>query len=338
MEIRRLRTFETITRTGTVTAAANELGIAPSSVSEQIRVLEKSVGVTLFERGPRGMTLTSAGERMRDWARRLLDQAEQARREVAEAAPPLRLGALESIAATHVPSVLARLAARRPDLRVQVAADGNRDDLLAAVVAGRLDAALLLDTGARLGELGFEPPPTALAFVDLEPIGLTLVAAPDHPLGDRVRITGDDLRGHRLLVNVAACSFRLAGDRLLGTGVEQVRVGSVAVIRAWAEQGLGVALLPTFAVADQLASGKLIRLALDAPDLTLRLVWRPDRESVPGLREVLYAAASPAQTAGPRAPTAETPAPAPVAAPTAPAAVPAPAPAPTPAVAPPARR
>lgn len=239
------------------------------------------------------MTLTPAGERMRDWALRLLDQAEQARREVAEAAPPLRLGALESIAATHVPSVLARLGARRPDLRVQVSSDGTHDDLLAAVVAGRLDATLVLDTGTWLGELGFEPPSTALAFVDLEPIGLALVAAPGHPLEGRSRITGDDLRGHRLLVNVAACSFRLAGDRLLGAEVEQVRVGGVAVIRAWTEQGLGVALLPIFAVADQLASGKLIRLALDAPDLTLRLVWRPDRESLPGLREVLYAAAAP---------------------------------------------
>ncbi|MFF7246976.1 LysR family transcriptional regulator [Embleya sp. NPDC008237] len=293
MELRQLRTFETVTRTGTVTAAANVLGIAPSSVSEQIRVLEKSVGVALFDRGPRGMTLTSAGERMRDWAHRLLDQAEQARREVAEAAPPLRLGALESIAATHVPPVLARLGARRPDLRVQVRSDGTRDDLLEAVAAGRLDAALILDTGTWLGELGFEPPPAALAFVDLEPVGLVLVAAPGHPLGGRSPIVGDDLRGHRLLVNAAACSFRLAGDRLLGAEVEQVRVGGVAVIRAWAEQGLGVALLPAFAVADQLASGKLIRLALDAPDLSLRLVWRPDRESVPGLREVLYAAAAP---------------------------------------------
>ncbi|MEU0934732.1 LysR family transcriptional regulator [Embleya sp. NPDC005971] len=313
MEFRQLRTFETVTRTGTVTAAANVLGIAPSSVSEQIRVLEKSVGVALFDRGPRGMTLTPAGERMRDWAHRLLDQAEQARREVAEAAPLLRLGALESIAATHVPPVLARLAARRPDLRVRVASDRTRDELLGEVAAGRLDAALVLDTGTWLGELGFEPPPAALAFVDLEPVPLALVAAPGHPLGGRARIAGEDLRGHRLLVNAAACSFRLAGDRLLGAEVEQVRVGGVAVIRAWTEQGLGVALLPFFAVADQLAAGSLIRLALDAPDLTLRLVWRPDRESLPGLREVLYAAAAPTSSPGPG--SVADPAPHPAAAP-----------------------
>ncbi|MGW9209244.1 LysR family transcriptional regulator [Embleya sp. NPDC055664] len=303
MELRQLRTFEAVARFGTVTAAANALDIAPSSVSEQIRVLEKSVGVLLFDRGPRGMTPTAAGERMREWAHRLLDQAEQARREVAAAAPLLRLGALESIAVTHVPSVLGRLAARRPDLRVQVVSDSDRSELLAAVVAGRLDVALLLDTGTWLGELGFEPPPAALAFVDLEPVGLALVAAPGHALGDRDRITDADLREERLLVNGAsACSFRLAGDRLLGVEVERVRAGGVAVTRAWAEQGLGVALLPHFAVADQLAAGTLVRLPLDTPDLTLRLVWRPDRETLPGLREVLYAAAAPGEHAEAGAP------------------------------------
>lgn len=292
MELRQLRTFEAITRNGTVTAAANALDMAPSSVSEQLRVLERSVGVALFDRGP-GDDAHPAGERMRDWARRLLDQAEQARREVAGAAPVLRLGALETIAATHVPGVLARLGARRPDLRVEVRAEAERRRLLDAAAAGDLDAVLLLDTGGGLGELGFAPPPTPLDFVDLEPVPLALVAAPDHPLADRPGLTRHDLSGDKLLVNTAACTFRLAGDLLFGPDMERVRAGGVAVMRSWAEHGLGVALLPDFAVDGQLAAGTLVRLALDAPVLNLRLVWRADREALPGLREVLYAAAGP---------------------------------------------
>jgi DNA-binding transcriptional LysR family regulator len=62
-------------------------------------------------------------------------------------------------------------------------------------------------------------------------------------------------------------------------------------MRAWTERGLGVSLLPRFAVSDALASGTLITLDLAAPDLSLRLVWRADREDQPELREVLYAAA-----------------------------------------------
>ncbi|MER6816549.1 LysR family transcriptional regulator [Spirillospora sp. NPDC000708] len=292
MELRQLRTFEAVIEHGTVTDAANALGLAPSSVSEQIRTLERSLGVALFDRGPKGMRLTAAGERMRGWAGRLLGQAEQARREVAGGVPVVRLGALETIAATHVPSVLARVAERRPGLRVEVRADAARDQLLGAVAAGDLEAALLLDAGAGLGDLGFAPPPAPLGFVDVEPVPLALVAAPGHPLAAAPKVTAADLAGERLLVNVPACSFWLAGERVIGPGVERVRAGSVTVMASWAERGLGIALLPEFAVRDRLGSGALARIPLDAPDLSLRLVWRTDRETMPGLREVLYAASA----------------------------------------------
>lgn len=293
MELRQLRVFEAVARHGTVTDAANALGNAPSSVSAQIRVLEHSLGVALFERGARGMVLTPEGERMRPWARRLLDQAEQARLDVTGRRRELRLGALETIAATHVPAILARLAVRRPELRVEVRSDAARDRLLADVADGGLDAALLLDTGEGLGGLGFGLPPAPLDFLDLETVRLMLVAAPDHPLSGRQRVTREDLRDQDLLVNVPACSFWLAGERLLGQDVRRVRAGGVAVMRAWAERGLGVTLLPEFAVSAQLTEGSLVRLSLDTTPLALRLVWRADREDVPGLREVLYAVADP---------------------------------------------
>ncbi|MFG2248579.1 LysR family transcriptional regulator [Spirillospora sp. NPDC048823] len=292
MELRQLRTFEAVIAHRTVTDAAVALGLAPSSVSEQIRALERSLGVALFDRGPKGMRLTPAGERMRGWAARLLQQEEQARREVAGELPVLRLGALESIAATHVPGVLARLARRRPDLRVDVRSDGARDRLLDAVAAGDLEAALLLDAGDGVGGLGFAPPPAPLDHLDLEPVPLVLVAAPGHRLAGAPAVTAADLRDEKLLVNVPACSFWLAGERLFGSAVERVRAGSVTVMAAWAERGLGIALVPEFAVADRLGSGALARLALDSPGLSLRLVWRADREALPGMREILYAASA----------------------------------------------
>ncbi|GAA5022717.1 LysR family transcriptional regulator [Actinopolymorpha pittospori] len=292
MELRHLRTFVAVVTHRTVTDAALALDLAPSSVSEQIRSLEGSLSVELFERGPRGMRLTAAGDRLVEWAHRLLDQADQARQEVAATRPALRLGALETIAATHVPAVLDRLAERRPDLRMEVSADAARDALLRRVAGNELDAALILDTHGDLGELGFSLPPAALRFLDLEPIPLALVAAPGHPLAGRTPLAVEDLDGHKLLVNVPACSFWLAGERLLGTRVERVRAGGVPVMSAWAERGIGVSLLPEFAVRDQLAGGTLVRLPLDTPHLSLRLVWRADREAVPAVREMLYAAST----------------------------------------------
>ncbi|MDN3354396.1 LysR family transcriptional regulator [Actinomadura sp. DC4] len=293
MELRQLRTFEAVVRHRTVTDAAVALDLAPSSVSQQIRTLETSLGVTLFERGPRGMRLTAAGERLRGWSRRLLDQAEQAYHQVRAERPVLRLGALETLAGSYVPRVLRRFAERRPDVDVEIRSDRARDALMADVVGGRLEAALLLDCGDDVGDLGFPAPPEPLAFVDLDPVPLALVAAPAHPLSARTGLTPGDLRRQRLLVNVPECSFWMAGHRVLGAAPERIRAGGVPVMRAWAEHGLGISLLPEFAVADSLSAGTLVRLDLPVPDLSLRLVWREDRESLPGMRDILYAATRP---------------------------------------------
>ncbi|MFE7188167.1 LysR family transcriptional regulator [Kitasatospora sp. NPDC057541] len=292
MELRQLRTFEAVVAHRTVADAAAALGLAPSSVAEQLRTLERSLGTALFERSPRVLTPTPAGRRLLPWARRLLDQADQARREVTAARTVLRLGILEAVAATHAPRVLARLGGHHPELDVALHTDADRDGLLHGVAAGALDAALLLDTAGPLGELGFVPPPVPLAHLDLEDVPLALVAAPGSPES-----------GRPLLVNTPDCSFRLAGDRLLGPEVERLRTGDVAATRACAERGLGMALLPESAVREQLAAGTLRRLAPAVPGapapapapvlaLRLRLVRRAGREAAPAVRDVFHAAAA----------------------------------------------
>src|SRR4051794_41016065 len=103
MELRQLRTFEAVVRAGSVTEAATALGMAPSSVSQAVRTLERDLGVRVFDRDPRGIRTTPTGAGVLGWARRLLEQADGARREVvaADAASreltTVRLGALESI-------------------------------------------------------------------------------------------------------------------------------------------------------------------------------------------------------------------------------------------------
>lgn len=275
MEFRQLRTFLAVVAEGTVTDAAIAVELAPSSVSEQVRALERSLGVGLFTRGPDGMRLTAAGERMATWARRLLDQAEDARRDVTGGTSVVRMGSLESLAATRIPAILTRLARRRPETAVEVSLL-NRREILTSVATGAVDAGLLLDTGTTLGALGFEAP-ARLAFLDLEEVPLRYVGAPGTP-------------SRRLLVTPPGCSFRMIADRVLGEDGDRAELGSVTVVRAWARQGLGVALLPEFTVEDELAAGTLVPRPLDCPDVSLRLVWRADRE--PALRDLLYAASA----------------------------------------------
>ncbi|WP_042372217.1 LysR family transcriptional regulator [Streptacidiphilus neutrinimicus] len=293
MELRQLRAFEAVTAHRTVANAANALGLAPSSVAERIRELEQSLDVPLFARTPRGMTLTPAGKRLLPWARHLLDAAEEARQETVTERPELRLGVLEAVSAAGTRDASAGLAERRPDVRVAPHTLPERDGLLTAVAAGALHAAVILDASGPLGGLGFALPPAPLDHLDLEDVPLTLVAAPGHPLQGRAELSAEDLRGQRLLVGAPACSFFLAGQRLLGDAVERVPTGGIAVTRACAERGLGVALLPHSAVRQELATGTLVRLHasfMEQP-LRLRVVWRADREALPGLWEMLHALA-----------------------------------------------
>jgi DNA-binding transcriptional LysR family regulator len=272
MDLRQLRGFVAVAGSGTVTGAANALGLAPASVSEQVRRLEHSLGVALFERTPRGMRLTAPGAELLTRAQGLLDHAEEVRRAVTGRRRQVRIGALEMLAAAKLPAVIRRLSERRPDLDVDVRSL-TRQQLLAAVAGGDLDAALLLDSGPRIGGLGFTPP-VDMDFLDVGEVGLALVAAPG---GDQ----------DPLLVSPPGCSIRLAADQMFGPAVPRRELTSIAVAREWARQGLGRALLPDFALGSDLGSDGLVALDFEAPALALRLVWLRGRET--SLRDVLYA-------------------------------------------------
>lgn len=178
MELRQLRTFLVIVGEGTVTDAAAVLELAPSSVSAQLRALEASLGVALFVRTARGMRLTDAGTRLVDRSRRLLDEADRVVTEVRGQGRALRLGALETIAATHGPGLIRRLRDRRPGVVVELRSAVDRQALLDEVVGATLDAALVLDTGDAVGDLGFPVPTAPLTFVDVGAVPLVVVAAP----------------------------------------------------------------------------------------------------------------------------------------------------------------
>jgi DNA-binding transcriptional LysR family regulator len=102
-----------------------------------------------------------------------------------------------------------------------------------------------------------------------------------------------DLAGEPLLVTPPGCSFRMAVDRLLGPDGPRTELASVSTVKAWVAQGQGIALLPDFAVAGDLADGTLVPLPLHDPPrpLALRVVWRGGDEDR-GVRDALYALVS----------------------------------------------
>jgi LysR family transcriptional regulator, cell division regulator len=145
MDVTALGTFLAVARRGSVTAAASELHTVQSNVSARMQHLEADLGVKLFTRHSRGVTLTAAGARLLGFAERLGALAAEARcavRDEGVARGSLRIGSMETTAAVRLPDVLARFHRAHPGVQIEIRT-GPTAELLEHVLAHRIDSAFV---------------------------------------------------------------------------------------------------------------------------------------------------------------------------------------------------
>ena len=145
MELVALRTFQAVVEEGGILAASRKLNTVQSNVTGRIRRLEEELGAELFFRKGRGLELAPSGRVLLDYARRMLlleRQTSTAVRQVGEGAGELRIGAMETFAALHLPKALKAVKTRHPQLELRVCTDTS--SLLAEkVLAHKLDCAFV---------------------------------------------------------------------------------------------------------------------------------------------------------------------------------------------------
>lgn len=157
MELRHLRYFLAVAEEGNVTRAAERLHISQPPLSQQLKDLEHTLGVTLFHRSPQGMALTAAGEAFRDEARHILQAAEQARHVAVRASMgqtgTLRVGFTSSAAFNPVvASTLREFRRQWPDVQVLLE-ETNTTRLTEGLLHHKIDAAFLRPASTVLPEL-----------------------------------------------------------------------------------------------------------------------------------------------------------------------------------------
>lgn len=142
LTLRSLRVFVALEETASVAAAALRIGGSPSGVSQHITALEAAVGARLFDRSARPITLTPAGQRLRDHAHRILGAVSQAETELAElnlsSLPQLNLAIIDDLDASLTPMLVASLQARYPRCFVN-AFSGGSDHILQRLAAREAD-------------------------------------------------------------------------------------------------------------------------------------------------------------------------------------------------------
>ncbi|GAA4097793.1 LysR family transcriptional regulator [Nonomuraea soli] len=243
MQLQQLAYFVAVAETRHFTQAAERMRVAQPSLSKQIKALEDDLGAPLFSRARGNVTLTPAGEALLPLARRMLADADTARREVAELAGlrrgRVRLGATPSLCAGLLADALARFHLTYPGIELLVEEGGSRD-LVRTLARGQLDLALII--------MPLQSDDPALVTEEILRENL-VVATPSSQAPRKPYLRIEDLRGTPLVMFRRGYDLReatLSACRQAGFEPRYaVEGGEMDAVLRFVESGLGVAVVPS---------------------------------------------------------------------------------------------
>jgi DNA-binding transcriptional LysR family regulator len=264
VELRQLEHFVAVAEEANFTRAAARLHVVQSAVSATIKSLERELGTPLLDRNSKRVLLTDAGAALLPRAHAALDVAREAVDAVAEVRGglrgTLRLGTMISVDLIDLPALLGEFHRRHPCvlLRISAAPSGSRG-LVDALLERRLDLAFVSMPGPR---------PAGITLTDLTTSVLDLVVPTDHPLAKRRTVPIAELAGLGFVDCPVGYGNRTVADRAFAAASVPRRVAieitDLATGVAYVRNGLGVALLPRFALGK---AENVATLTVDDADL-----------------------------------------------------------------------
>ncbi len=280
---RRLLVFREVARAGSLAGAARALGWTQPAVSQHVRRLEEAAGTPLVLRAGRGVTLTEAGRVLVRHADAIADRLEAAYQDLAALTGLqtglVRIAAFPTAAAVLLPPVLAALLQRAPGLTVRLA-ELEPPEAEAAVRDGSADLALVfrhaLDTAPVEGDLIREP-------LTRHPVLAVVPAGHELPVGLA------DLAGDRWIAGCPRCRAHLLRCAAEAGFTPDVRFATDdhVVAQRLVASGLGVALLPAWALEASTQDGVRAVGLRGVDDRIVEVLVRPDARRVPAVAAVL---------------------------------------------------
>lgn len=251
--------------------AADHCCVSQPTLSNQIRKLEETLGVVVFERSNKRVMVTETGEQIIAIARKILREVD-AMRDVAQSAQdPLagkfRLGAFPTLSTYIFPTLVPKITAVLPQLKL-VLVEEKTQGLLERLKRGDLDAALLA-LPVQDDQL------TVKALFDDE---FLLAVPPQHALARKKQVEQADLAGSRLLLlEEGHCLRDQALEVCHRVGVEEeqdFRATSLETLRQMVKAGTGITFMPRIAIQPDEPGIRYIPFRAPAPYRTIGLVWR----------------------------------------------------------------
>ncbi|MBN3794109.1 LysR family transcriptional regulator [Burkholderia sp. Ac-20392] len=283
MNFTHLAAFLAVVEAGSVTGASARLHVSQPALTREIRELEERVGVTLFDRLPRGMSPTEAGRLLADYAVRIFSLSDEAEAVLDEFSGlvrgNLKLAASRTIGSYLLPPVLQAYCQQYKNVSIDVM-EMNTEQVEASVLA--------YDR-----QLGFVEGPYDTASFDSVLFGqdpLIPVAAPSHPLARKRKIGIDEIERHDVLSREPGSGTRNAVEAAFARcGLEfspRLSVGSAEAMNRLLVQGTAIAWVSRMTIEPELATGLLARLPVDdlIIERDLTMIWRKDSTLSPSAR------------------------------------------------------
>ena len=283
-----LRSLQAIGIHGSVVGAAAALGYSPSAISQQIKRLEKHLGVPVLEKFGRGIMLTEAGRRLAEQGASLLADVELLESGVqsADAEPVglVRIAAHSTACRGLVAPLLAKLAVAGSAVRVRLI-EHDPWDSIELVATGQMDLAIVHDWNTVPLRI-----PAHLETVNLCDDVADLLVHRDHPLAARATVTPTDLANERWVSTMAGsiCHdwlIRMFAD--IGADPHIPFYDSeFATHIALVEQGVAVGLLPRLGRPLLPESVVAVRVVDPVPTRNIQLIWRRTMSQSPAIRHL----------------------------------------------------
>lgn len=260
LNLHQLHTFQIVAKHCSYVRAAEELHFSQPAVSAQIRLLENSLGVKLFEQIGRKTHLTQAGEELYLYSQKIFSLIEETMEVIDALRSPhygrLSVGADTTVGSYVIPGLLGKFHQSFPAVEISLEVL-NRLSLVDALINNRVDMAVM-------GAVPDDAP------VEIEPIGfnsLVLISAPGHRLAGRSDVSIKELAREHFLLREPGSGTRAALETALKeAGVPlhiSMQVGNNSAIKQGVAASLGIALISRVALDMELETNRIVILDVD---------------------------------------------------------------------------
>ena len=253
MLLAHLESFVEVARHGNVSRAAAALFVTQPAITARLKSLERELGVELFVRSHRGMKLTDAGRAFLPYAERSIATIDEGRAVMSNLREgtigSLVIGAAPAVSTYVLPGILRAFRTTHPNVRLGVRT-GHTEEVLEMVLRGE----------AHIG-IGRPVRHPDVELIPLFEDEMLLVVAARHPFAARGKVSMAELAGERLVLFDRTSSYHeLTSSLFRQAGVvpaSTLELDNVEAAKKMVQQGLGVALLPRMALAQELRSRSL---------------------------------------------------------------------------------